>query len=356
MTHDGGIEPETSAPDVVETDVVIIGAGPVGLFAVFELGLLDIRCHLVDILPKAGGQCSELYPEKPIYDIPGYPSVTGQGLVDKLIEQCEPFRPTFHFGEMIEAIDVLGTPEAPSFRLRTGFGKTLTCKAIVIAAGGGSFQPKKPPIAGIEAYEGTSVHYAVRRMDEFRDRAVVIIGGGDSALDWTLNLQPLARRLTLIHRRDEFRGAPHSVGAMRALVADGAMDLVIGQVSGLHGTRGALEAIDVRGTDGVTRIACERMIPFFGLTMKLGPIAAWGLNLTENLVAVDTEKFETSTPGIFAIGDINTYPGKLKLILSGFHEGALAAQRIHRYVHPEKRLTFQYTTSSTSLQKKLGVA
>ena len=356
MTHDGGIGPETSAPEAIETDVVIIGAGPVGLFAVFELGLLDIRCHLVDILPKAGGQCSELYPEKPIYDIPGYPSVTGQGLVDKLIEQCAPFRPSFHFGEMIEAIDVQGTPEAPSFRLRTGDGKTLTCKAIVIAAGGGSFQPKKPPIAEIEVYEGTSVHYAVRRMDEFRDRAVVIIGGGDSALDWTLNLQPIAKRLTLIHRRDEFRGAPHSVGAMRALVAAGAMDLVIGQVSGLHGSQGALEAIDVRGTSGVTRIACERMIPFFGLTMKLGPIAAWGLNLTENLVAVDTEKFETSTPGIFAIGDINTYPGKLKLILSGFHEGALAAQRIHRYVHPEKRLTFQYTTSSTSLQKKLGVA
>jgi thioredoxin reductase (NADPH) len=340
----------------IETDVVIIGAGPVGLFAVFELGLLDIRCHLVDILPKAGGQCAELYPEKPIFDIPGYPRVTGQELVDRLMEQIEPFSPMFHHGEMVETVEALGTAEAPLFRVVTGEGTTFACKAIVVAAGGGSFQPKKPPIDGIDAYEGTAVHYAVRRMEDFRDRHVVIVGGGDSALDWTLNLQPLARRLTLIHRRDDFRGAPHSVNAMRALVAAGAIDLVIGQVSGLHGQEGALTAIDVKGAEGTTCVACERMIPFFGLTMKLGPVADWGLNLHENLVGVDTERFETSTPGIFAIGDINTYPGKLKLILSGFHEGALAAQRIHRYVHPEKRLTFQYTTSSTSLQRKLGVA
>ncbi len=341
----------------IETDTVIIGAGPVGLFAVFELGLLDVRCHLIDVLPKAGGQCAELYPEKPIYDIPAHPSVTGQGLVDKLLEQCEPFKPTFHYGEMVEAIESLGDAEAPLFRVRTDAGKALTCKAIVIAAGGGSFQPKKPPIPGIEAYEGTSVHYAVRKMEAFRDRRVVVVGGGDSALDWTLNLQPLARRVTLVHRRDEFRAAPHSVNAMRELVASGAMDLAIGQVTGLEGSDGELRAIDVRGAEGVvTRVACDRLVPFFGLTMKLGPIAGWGLNLDENLVTVDTEKFETSTPGIFAIGDINTYPGKLKLILSGFHEGALAAQRIHRYVHPEKRLTFQYTTSSTSLQRKLGVA
>ncbi len=350
MTHDTGDHQH------IDADVVIVGAGPVGLFAVFELGLLDIRCHLVDILPRPGGQCTELYPEKPIYDIPGYPSVTGQEIVDKLMAQGEPFKPVFHFGELVEAIELLGTPETPLFLVRTSYGKSLRCKAIVIAAGGGSFQPKKPPITGIEAYEGTSVHYAVRRMDEFRDRDVVVVGGGDSALDWTLNLQPLARRLTLVHRRDEFRGAPHSVNAMRALVSAGEMDLVIGQVSALLGEDGVLQAIDVKGADGERRIACERLIPFFGLTMKLGPVAQWGLNLDENLVAVDTEKFETSTPGIFAIGDINTYPGKLKLILSGFHEGALAAQRIHRYVHPEKRLTFQYTTSSTSLQKKLGVA
>ena len=341
----------------IDTDVVIIGAGPVGLFAVFELGLLDVRCHLIDILPKPGGQCAELYPEKPIYDIPAHPSVTGQGLVDKLMEQCEPFKPTFHYGEMVEAVTALGDADAPSFRVETGFGKAITCKAIVVAAGGGSFQPKKPPIAGIEAYEGSSVHYAVRQMEQFRDKHVVVVGGGDSALDWTLNLQPLARRITLVHRRDDFRAAPHSVHAMRALVAAGAMDLAIGQIAGLEGAGGDLQAVELKGADGtLTRIGCERLIPFFGLTMKLGPIANWGLNLTENLVAVDTEKFETSTPGIFAIGDINTYPGKLKLILSGFHEGALAAQRIQRYVHPEKRVPFQYTTSSTSLQRKLGVA
>ena len=343
------------AGEMIDTDVVIIGAGPVGIFAVFELGLLDVRSHLVDILPRPGGQCSELYPEKPIYDIPGYPSVTGQELVDRLMEQAAPFHPVFHHREMVEAIASLGTSGAPAFRLRTCSGKVFTCKAIVVAAGGGSFQPKKPPIAGIEAFEAASVRYAVRRMEEFRDRDVVIVGGGDSALDWTLNLQPIARRLTLVHRRDEFRGAPHSVNAMRALVDAGAMDLAIGQVSALHGADGALGAIDVKGADGTRRVACQLMVPFFGLTMKLGPIAAWGLNLDENLVAVDTAKFETNTPGIFAIGDINTYPGKLKLILSGFHEGALAARRIHGYVHPDKRLSFQYTTSSSSLQKKLGV-
>jgi thioredoxin reductase (NADPH) len=343
--------------DNIETDVVIIGAGPVGLFAVFELGLLDIKCHLVDILPKVGGQCAELYPEKPIYDIPGFPVITGHGLVDNLMSQIEPFHPTFHLGEMVESVETLGTPEAPRFTVRTDAGTALTCKALVIAAGGGSFQPKKPPIENIDAYEGTGVFYAVRRMEMFRNKNVLIVGGGDSALDWTVNLQPLAKRLTLLHRRDAFRAAPHTVERMRTLVRDGSMDMHLGQVVGLKGPAPVLEAAVVRRDDGSTfEVACDVMLPFFGLTMKLGPVAEWGLNLNENLIPVDTEKFETNVPGIFAIGDINTYPGKLKLILSGFHEGALAAQKVHRYVYPDKKLLFQYTTSSTSLQKKLGVA
>jgi thioredoxin reductase (NADPH) len=228
---------------------------------------------------------------------------------------------------------------------------------VIVAAGGGSFQPKKPPIDGIEAYEEKSVFYAVRKMEDFRGKHVVIVGGGDSALDWTLNLQPIAKHLTLVHRRDEFRAAPHSVNAMRELVAAGRMDLKLGQISSLAGDNGELTSVALKGGDGqVSDIACQRLIPFFGLTMKLGPVAQWGLNLHENLVPVDTAKFETNIPGVFAVGDINHYPGKLKLILCGFHEGALAAQRIHRYVYPDKKLTFQYTTSSTSLQKKLGVA
>jgi thioredoxin reductase (NADPH) len=343
--------------ETIETDVVIVGAGPVGLFAVFELGLLDIKAHLIDILPKIGGQCAELYPEKPIYDIPGFPIVTGQGLVDNLLRQIEPFKPTFHLSEMVEGMETLGTGAAPRFRVRTDAGKIFDCKCIVIAAGGGSFQPKKPPIENIDAYENTGVFYAVRRMEAFRDKRILIVGGGDSALDWTVNLQPLAQRLTLLHRRDAFRAAPDSVNKMRALVGDKAMDLELGQVVALKGPAPSLEAAVVKRDDGSTlEVPCDVLLPFFGLTMKLGPIAEWGLNLHENLIPVDTEKFETSVPGIFAVGDINTYPGKLKLILSGFHEGALAAQKVHRYVYPDKKLTFQYTTSSTSLQKKLGVA
>jgi thioredoxin reductase (NADPH) len=340
--------------DTIKTDVLIIGAGPVGLFAVFELGLLDIKTHLVDILDKVGGQCAELYPEKPIYDIPGIPLITGHGLSEALMEQIKPFHPTLHLGEMVTTIENIGDPQ---FRVTTDAGKVFECKSVVIAAGGGSFQPKRPPIAGIEPYEDKSVFYAVRKMENFRGKDVIVVGGGDSALDWTLNLQPIAKRLTLVHRRDDFRGAPDSVNKMRALVAAGSMDLRIGQVSELEGSDGQLTAASIKDKDGaVTRVACDAMLPFFGLTMKLGPVADWGLEMHDELVKVDVSTFETNRPGVFAIGDINTYPGKLKLILSGFHEGALMAQRVHHYVHPEKRLVFQYTTSSTSLQKKLGVA
>jgi thioredoxin reductase (NADPH) len=340
--------------DPIKTDVLIIGAGPVGLFAVFELGLLDIKAHLVDILDKVGGQCAELYPEKPIYDIPAIPKISAQGLVDQLMEQIKPFGPTFHLNEMVESIERIGEP---GFRVKTDGGKLFECRIIVVAAGGGSFQPKRPPMPGIEAYEGTSVHYAVRKMDAFRGKKILIVGGGDSALDWTLNLAPIASHLTLLHRRSEFRAAPDSVNKMTALAGEGKIDFVLGQVTGLEGAGGQLTAANVKRNDGSTfHITCDAMLPFFGLTMKLGPVANWGLQLNEDLIPVDTATFETSEPGIFAIGDINTYPGKLKLILSGFHEVALMSQKAHRYVYPDKKLTFQYTTSSSSLQKKLGVA
>ncbi|HYA05794.1 MAG TPA: NAD(P)/FAD-dependent oxidoreductase [Xanthobacteraceae bacterium] len=339
----------------IKTDVVIIGAGPIGLFAVFELGLLDMKCHLVDVLDKIGGQCAELYPEKPIYDIPGIPYTSAQGLVDALLQQIKPFKAQYHLNEMVESVEKIGDP---LFRVKTDQGKAFESKVVVIAAGGGSFQPKRPPIPGIEAYEGKSVFYSVRKMEAFRDKRILIVGGGDSALDWTLNLAPIARHLTLLHRRSEFRAAPDSVNKMMALEGEGKIDLVLGQVTSLTGSNGQIEKAIVKTNEGsIFEIACDALLPFFGLTMKLGPVANWGFELKNNeLIPVDTAAFETSVPGIFAIGDINWYPGKLKLILSGFHEAALMAQKAHGYVHPGKRLVFQYTTSSTSLQKKLGVA
>jgi thioredoxin reductase (NADPH) len=343
----------TDASSVIETDVIIVGAGPVGLFAVFELGLLDIRCALIDILDKPGGQCAELYPEKPIYDIPGFPIVTGEGLVEKLMEQIKPFHPSFHLGQMVES---LGREADGRFRLTTDAGDTFLGKVVVVAAGGGSSQPKRPPVPEIEKYEGSSVFYSVRKMEAFRDHDLMIVGGGDSALDWTLNLQPLAKSLTLVHRRDAFRAAPDSVNKMKALVEAGKIKFQLGQVTGLKGEGGQLAAALLKDDKGAEiEIATTRMLPFFGLTMKLGPVANWGLNLDENLIPVDTEKFATSEPGIFAIGDINTYPGKIKLILCGFHEAALMAQSAVHIVFPDKKVVFQYTTSSSNLQKKLGV-
>lgn len=336
-----------------ETHAVIIGAGPVGLFAVFELGLLDIKAHLVDVLDRPGGQCAELYPEKPIYDIPGYPVISGQELTDQLLEQIRPFGPTFHLSQMAAS---LARTEDGRWLLTTDDDTQIIAQVVVIAAGGGSFQPKKPPIPGIEAFEGESVFYAVKKREQFRGKHLVIAGGGDSALDWTLNLAPIAASVTLVHRRDDFRAAPHSVSQMRQLVADGAVTLHIAEIKGLLGEGSALHGLVLEGADKRPfEVRAERLLPFYGLTMKLGPVAEFGLNLHENLIPVDTEKFETSTPGVFAIGDINWYPGKLKLILSGFHEGALMAQHAFRLCFPDKKLRFQYTTSSTDLQKKLGV-
>ena len=337
----------------IKTDAVIIGAGPVGLFAVFELGLVDIKCHVIDILGKPGGQCAELYPEKPIYDIPGIPVINGQQLTDRLLEQIKPFDPVFHFGERVDEL----ARTADGFRLKTNFDTELECKLVVIAAGGGSFESKRPSLAGIESYEGKSVQYLVRRIEEMRGKRVLVVGGGDSALDWTLNLAPVADRVILMHRRDQFRAAPDSVNKMHALVEEKKIDFLLGQMTALEGENGMLKRVACRRDDGSTfHIDCDVLLPFFGLTMKLGPVANWGINLHEERIAVDTAKFETSEPGIFAIGDINSYPGKLKLILSGFHEAALMSQAAHAIVYPGKRLVFQYTTTSTSLHKKLGVS
>ena len=337
----------------IETDALIVGAGPCGLFAVFELGLLDISAHVVDILDRPGGQCTELYPEKPIYDIPALPIVTGQGLTDRLMEQIKPFKPTFHYSQQVES---LARESDGRFLIATDAGTSFRAKVLVISAGGGSFTPKRPPLTGIEAFDGTSVFYSVRKMEQFRGKDVLIVGGGDSALDWTLNLQPVAKSLTLLHRRDDFRAAPKSVNDMRELVAAGKVRLEIGQVTALRGEGAELSSVTVRHADNSeAQLSINRMMPFFGLTMKLGPIANWGINLEQNLIPVDTEKFQSSERGIFAIGDINHYPGKLKLILSGFHEAALMAQGANRIVYPDRKVVFQYTTSSSSLQKKLGV-
>lgn len=334
------------------TDAVIIGAGPVGLFAVFELGLNDMKCHLIDILDRPGGQCAELYPEKPIYDIPAITICTGHELAEKLMEQIKPFHPTFHFGQMAEKMEKTADGK---WRVTTDRGTVIEAKVVVLAAGGGSFVPKKPPIKGIDAYEGKSVFYAVKKRDMFAGKHLVIAGGGDSALDWTINLQPIAASLTLIHRRDEFRAAPDSVAKMRALASHGKISLKIAQITGLKGKGGQLKAITLKEDVGEEDLNCDTLLAFYGLTMKLGPVANFGVAFEGELIPVNTATFETNVPGVFAIGDINTYPGKMKLILSGFHEAALMAKKAFEVVYPERKYRFQYTTSSSDLHHKLGV-
>jgi len=337
-----------------KTDAIIIGAGPVGLFAVFELGLLDIKAHLIDILDKPGGQCAELYPDKPIYDIPALPVISGHDLTANLMEQIKPFNPVFHLGQIADKVEQL---EDQSFRVTTDYDTIIEAPVVIIAAGGGSFTPKKPPIKRLEEFEGTSVFYSVRRMADFEGKNVLVAGGGDSALDWTLNLHPVANSMAIVHRRNEFRAAPDSVKKMLHLVNDNQIDLHVGQPIALHGEKGILEAVTIKTKEKQEiQVSCDVLLPFFGLTMKLGPVANFGINLEGNLIPVDTEKFETNVPRIFAIGDINCYPGKLKLILSGFHEAALMAQQAFRYIFPDKKLRFQYTTSSSNLQEKLGVS
>ena len=333
-----------------KTDVVIIGAGPVGLFAVFELGLLNIKCHLVDNLDKVGGQCAELYPEKPIYDIPSRPVVTGQELTDELIKQINPFKPKFHLNQQVENI----AKTDDGWIVETNIGTKIEAKCIVVAAGAGSFVPRKPPIENIENFENKNVFYAIRDKSIFKNKKILIAGGGDSALDWTNELSKDSN-VTLIHRRKEFRAAPDSVSKMQELETKGKIKFLKGQIKKISKIQDSRIMLEYENDDEKSNIEVDYLLPFFGLKMELGPIAEWGLNLHENLIKVDTEKFETSTPSIFAIGDINWYPGKLKLILSGFHESALMAQEVFKYCFPDKKNIFRYTTSSKELQKKLGV-
>ena len=336
---------------IEKTDVVIVGAGPVGLFAVFELGLLNINSHLIDNLDKVGGQCAELYPEKPIYDIPARSVVTGQELTDELVKQISPFKPKFHLNQQVESIKKIEN----GWLVETNIGKVIESKCIVIAAGAGSFVPRKLPIDNINDLENNNVFYSIRNKSKFDNKKILIAGGGDSALDWTNELSKNAE-VTLIHRRKEFKAAPDSVSKMFELEKQGKVNFLKGQIKNIKKIPDMDEVIVSYDEDGITKdIKVNYILPFFGLKMELGPIANWGLNLNENLIKVDTEKFETSVSSIFAIGDINSYPGKLKLILSGFHEAALMAQECFKYCYPDKKNIFRYTTSSKELQKKLGV-
>ena len=335
---------------IEKTDVIIIGAGPVGLFAVFELGLLNINCHLIDNLDKVGGQCAELYPEKPIYDIPSRPVVTGQELTDELIKQIDPFKPKFHLNQQVEKIE----KTSYGWIVETSIGQKIEAKCLVVAAGAGSFVPRKPPVENIDNFENINVYYAIRDKAKFEGKELLIAGGGDSALDWTNELSKNSK-VTLIHRRKEFRAAPDSVSKMQELEKNGKINFLQGQIKQINESKNNKIKIIYEKDGSISDVEVDYLLPFFGLKMELGPIAEWGLNLHENLIKVDTEKFETSTPSIFAIGDINWYPGKLKLILSGFHEAALMAQEVFKYCFPDKKNIFRYTTSSKELQKKLGV-
>ena len=334
---------------IEKTDVVIIGAGPVGLFAIFELGLLNISCHVIDNLDKPGGQCAELYPEKPIYDIPSRVSISGQELTDDLLAQAKPFKPVYHLSQQVEKIVKL---ESNEWLVMTNLNQTIQAKCIVIAAGAGSFVPRKIPIKDIEQFEEKNILYAVRNKSILEGKKLLIVGGGDSALDWTNELSKVSN-VTLMHRRKEFKASPDSVSKMLELEKDKKINFLMGQIQNIEGSDNGKIKIVTKDNEEVTNFEVDYLLPFFGLKMELGPIANWGLNLDQNLIAVDTEKFETSVKSIFAIGDINTYPGKLKLILSGFHEAALMAQECFKYCYPDKKNIFRYTTSSKELQKKL---
>lgn len=328
-----------------DTDIVIIGAGPVGLFAIFEAGMLKMRCHVVDALEAIGGQCSALYPEKPIYDIPAHPAIMAQELIDKLGEQAAPFAPTYHLGQ---TVDKLNKNSDASWQVSTSKNTTINCKAIIIAAGCGAFGPNRPPMENLEAFEGKSVFYMVGKREEFRGKKVVIAGGGDSAVDWAISLSELTEKLYVVHRRPKFRCAPESESKLQALAESGKIEMVIPyQLDSLEGKDGKISKVIVATLEGEKRaLEADVLLPFFGLSMELGPIANWGLNLNNNHITVSTPTMATSAPGIFAIGDIATYEHKLKLILSGFAEAAQAAHAARNIVYPNEVFHFEYSTTS----------
>ena len=344
---------------IKETDIIIVGAGPVGLFTVFEAGLLGLDCILIDNLDKIGGQCSELYPEKPIYDIPGVPNQTAQEHVNALLEQIKPFNYEVFLNERVEVLEEINNDEISSWKIVTSEKKEFIAKSIFIAAGAGSFEPRRPPnILDPDKFVDKGVAYSVRSKEKYKDKNLLIFGGGDSALDWTVELADLAKSVTLIHRRDEFRGAPNTEAKMRELIKSGSISLktpyVIEDLIGTSHITGA--SVKNFESKEIEEIPCDEILFLFGLNKKLGPIADWGIDMNNKKVSVDTEKFETSTKGLFAVGDINDYPGKLDLILCGFHETTLAVQEAYRRSYPGERVPFGYTTSNTKLQRKLGVS
>lgn len=337
----------------IETDALIVGAGPCGLFQVFELGLLGIKSHIVDALDRPGGQCAELYPDKPIYDIPAIPVCDAQELVDKLLQQIEPFDPKFHLDQQVTSLEIL---DGDTFRVRTSKDTEFLTKSVIIAGGVGSFQPQLLRVDGISGLVDKQVFYRVQDPSRFRDRNLVVLGGGDSAFDWTIELVDSARSLTLIHRSDRFRAAPASVAKMESLRDNGKLNFMIGNVTGFACDSGVLREIEVTKPDrSVERLELDDLLVFFGLSPKLGPIAEWGLEIERNQITTDTEKFETNIPGVYAIGDIAKYPGKKKLILSGFHEAALAAFAIKARLNPAEKVHLQYTTTSPIMHERLGL-
>ena len=337
---------------MIKTDAVVIGAGPVGLFAVFELGIMGLNAHVIDNLDKVGGQCIELYPDKPIYDIPALPECTGESLTKNLVKQIKPFKTEFHLNQRVDGLE----KKNDKWIVTTNDNNQFETSNVIIAAGVGSFEPRKPPIKDIEKFEKKNLFYSVKNKNQFKDQTVCIFGGGDSALDWTVELSKISKKIILIHRRPDFRAAQHTVDIARKLEKEGKVEILT-----------SYQPIDFQGNDSIEKVLIKNddneiktldvdsVLAFFGLKMELGPIANWGLNLDKKCIQVNTQNFETNEKGIFAIGDICTYPGKLKLILSGFHEGALCAQECFKRAKPDEKYVFRFTTSSSDIQKRLGV-